>query len=107
MKKRHYTHSFGELVDRLAITSQKEIYLPEHRDIYSQQIAEIIADLNLIIQEDKVQITGEIIRAIISLTQMNTWIWANESNFRKGISSGNDLELTHSLNTIRTKIYGK
>mgnify|MGYP003117069835 FL=1 len=32
---------------------------------------------------------------------MNLHIWHNESNYRKGIREGNDLELTHGLNGIR------
>ena len=32
---------------------------------------------------------------------MNLHIWHNESNYRKGIKDGNNLELTHGLNGIR------
>ena len=35
------------------------------------------------------------------LSQMNLHIWHNESNYRKGIKDGNNLELTHGLNGIR------
>jgi hypothetical protein len=32
---------------------------------------------------------------------MNLHIWHNESNYRRGIKDGNNLELTHGLNGIR------
>ena len=44
---------------------------------------------------------AELIRAVIVLSQMNLHIWHNESNYRKGIKDGNNLELTHGLNGIR------
>jgi hypothetical protein len=46
-------------------------------------------------------VTAEVIRAIVVLAQMNLHIWHNESNYRKGIKDGNNLELTHGLNGIR------
>ena len=46
-------------------------------------------------------VTAETIRAVVVLSQMNLHIWHNESNYRKGIRDGNNLELTHGLNGIR------
>lgn len=104
---RKFVPSFGELIDRLAITSQKEIFISEHREVYTKQINDIVADLDLLIEQQVEErlLSGEMIRAIIVLTQMNCWIWQNEANRRNGIEDGNDLSLTHSLNTIRTQSY--
>ena len=38
---------------------------------------------------------------------MNLHIWHNESNYRKGIKDGNNLELTHGLNGIRNTAKNK
>lgn len=103
VRQRAYNLSFGELVDKLSILQQKEIFIPEQREVYTKQINEIVYDLDMICKD--MVIDGSFIRAIIVLTQMNTWIWANESNRRNGIEDGNDLSLTHSLNTIRTQAY--
>lgn len=105
LQQRAYNLSFGELVDKLSITSQKEIFIPEHRDVYTQQINEIIHDLDIICAKEELSIDGRFIRAIIVLTQMNTWIWENEKNRRNNIEDGNDLSLTHSLNTCRTMAF--
>ena len=53
------------------------------------------------IVETKLNEGLELIRAVIVLSQMNLHIWHNESNYRKGIKDGNNLELTHGLNGIR------
>lgn len=38
---------------------------------------------------------------------MNLHIWHNESNYRKGVKDGNNLELTHGLNGIRNTAKNK
>ena len=87
---RKYLPTLSELIDRLSIVQLKEVFIPEHKNEYSQDI-----------NENNTKITAETIRAIIVLSQMNLHIWHNESNYRKGIKDGNNLELTHGLNGIR------
>ena len=55
----------------------------------------------MILKDENVQLNGNDVRAIVVLSQMNLHIWHNESNYRKGIKDGNNLELTHGLNGIR------
>jgi hypothetical protein len=99
--KRKYLPTLSELVDRLSIVQLKEVFIPEFKDTYSQEIADITHDIQLLIDEQDGKITAETIRAIVVLSQMNLHIWHNESNYRKGIKDGNNLELTHGLNGIR------
>ncbi len=101
MINRKYLPTFSELVDRLSIVQLKEVFIPEHKEEYSQEIADIQYDLQQIIEDNKVTLNAETIRAIVVLSQMNLHIWHNESNYRKGIKDGNNLELTHGLNGIR------
>ena len=98
---RKYLPTLSELVDRLSIVQLKEVFIPEHKDEYAQEIADIVHDIQAHIDENKSEITAETIRAIVVLSQMNLHIWHNESNYRKGIKDGNNLELTHGLNGIR------
>ena len=100
-KQRKYLHSLGDLIDRLSIVQLKEVFIPEHKDEYSQEISEIVHDIQMILDETEGQITAETIRAIVVVSQMNLHIWHNESNYRRGIKDGNNLELTHGLNGIR------
>ena len=92
---RKYLPTVSELVDRLSIVQLKEVFIPDHKEEYAQEIADIMHDL----QEEGLD--AELIRAVVVLSQMNLHIWHNESNYRKGIKDGNDLELTHGLNGIR------
>jgi len=62
----------------------------------------IVNDLTRIIKENNIKLTGEVIRSIIILAQINTHIWYNESNVRNGKSQKLELlKLTHGLNGIR------
>lgn len=98
---RKYLPTLSELVDRLSIIQLKEVFIPEHKDEYAEEIKAIVHDIQLLLDEQDGKITAETIRAIVVLSQMNLHIWHNESNYRKGIKDGNNLELTHGLNGIR------
>jgi len=101
--ERKYLPTLSELIDRLSIVQLKEVFIPEHKEEYSKEIKDITHDITLILAEngDNRNIDGDFIRAIVVLAQMNLHIWHNESNYRKGITEGNDLELTHGLNGLR------
>lgn len=101
MTQRKYLPTFSELIDRLSIAQLKEVFISEHKIEYSQEIQEILHDIDLMIKESSIQLDADTIRAIVVLSQMNLHIWHNESNYRKGIMNGNNLELTHGLNGIR------
>ena len=104
--ERKYLPTMSELIDRLSIVQLKEVFIPDHKNEYSQEIAEICHDINLCLSEGK-ELDAEMIRAIVVLSQMNLHIWHNESNYRKGIRDGNNLELTHGLNGIRNTAKNK
>jgi pyoverdine/dityrosine biosynthesis protein Dit1 len=99
--ERKYLPTLSELIDRLSIVQLKEVFIFEHKDEYAKEITDIVHDIQLYLNETKEPITAETIRAIVVLSQMNLHIWHNESNYRKGIKDGNNLELTHGLNGIR------
>tara|TARA_R100001079_G_C4412402_1_gene136129 strand:- start:540 stop:950 length:411 start_codon:yes stop_codon:yes gene_type:complete len=107
MSDRKYLPTLSELIDRLSIAQLKEVFITEHKDEYADEINDIIHDINLELSEKSCILKGEDIRAIIVLAQMNLHIWHNESNYRKGIKDGNNLELTHGLNGIRNTAKNK
>jgi len=106
MSKRKYLPTLAELVDRLSIAQLKENFITEHKDEYKQEIQDILHDIQLLL-DDAEPLTSDTIRAIVVLSQMNLHIWHNESNYRKGIKDGNNLELTHGLNGIRNTAKNK
>lgn len=101
MEERKYLPTLSELIDRLSIVQLKEVFISEHKAEYAEEIKAIVHDIQLYLNETKEPITAETIRAVVVLSQMNLHIWHNESNYRKGIKDGNNLELTHGLNGIR------
>ena len=107
MSERKYLPTLEELVDRLSISQLKEVFITEHKEEYGQEISDILHDIQLLLDDNDGKITAETIRAIVVLSQMNLHIWHNESNYRKGIKEGNQLELTHGLNGIRNTAKNK
>lgn len=105
--ERKYLPTLSELIDRLSIIQLKEVFIPEHKTEYSDEISNIVHDIQAHLNENNTVINAEVIRAIVVLSQMNLHIWHNESNYRKGIKEGNCLELTHGLNGIRNTAKNK
>ena len=95
---RKYLPTISELIDRLSIIQLKEVFIPEHKEEYAEEIKDIVHDLSELMKDE--ESTGEMIRAIVVLSQMNLHIWHNETEYRKGEGDGN-LGLTHGLNGIR------
>ena len=100
MEGRKYLPTLAELIDRLSIIQLKEVFIPEHKDEYAKEISEIVHDIDLILEDENVKLSGKDVRAIVVLSQMNLHIWHNETKYRAGTGDGN-LGLTHGLNGIR------
>ena len=103
---RKYLPTLSELIDRLSIVQLKEVFISDHKDEYAQEIKDIVHDIQICLDSSD-KIDAETIRAIVVLSQMNLHIWHNESNYRKGIKDGNNLELTHGLNGVRNTAKNK
>ncbi len=103
---RKYLPTLSELIDRLSIAQLKEVFITDHKEEYASEIQDIVHDIDLLLKEGG-EVSGETVRAIVVLSQMNLHIWHNESNYRKGIEEGNNLELTHGLNGIRNTAKNK
>ena len=103
---RKYLPTLAELIDRLSIVQLKEVFIIEHKDEYAKEIAEITHDIEEILQDEEMRLTGEDVRAIVVLSQMNLHIWQNETKYRDGNGDGN-LGLTHGLNGIRNTAKNK
>ena len=106
-KNRKWLPTLGELVDRLSIHQLKEVFIPENKENYAKEMKDIVHDIDLILKEKKGKVDGEFIRAVVVLSQMNTHIWYNESQVRKGEKGSDNLMLTHGLNGIRNTAVNK
>ena len=104
MADRKYLPTISELIDRLSIVQLKEVFITEHKEEYAKEIKDIVHDIDMLMNWEKP--TGEMIRAIVVLAQMNLHIWHNETKYRQGEGDGN-LGLTHGLNGIRNTAKNK
>ena len=50
MEQRKYLPTLGELIDRLSIIQLKEVFITEHKSEYSQEIKDIVHDIDLILK---------------------------------------------------------
>ena len=107
MMKRKWLPTLGELIDRLSIHQLKEVFITENKKNYASEIQDIFNYIEQILKEHKGDITGEVIRSIVVLSQMNAHIWYNESMVRKGQKGSDNLMLTHGLNGIRNTAINK
>lgn len=102
MCNRKFLPTISELLDRLSIVQLKEVFIPEHKKEYSEEIEAIVHDIQIILDENpNHKMTAEMLRALIVVSQMNLHIWHNESAVRKGTVAPSNLALTHGLNGIR------
>lgn len=106
-KERKYLPTLAELIDRLSISQLKEVFITEHKEEYAQEIADIVNDIQILIEDGTEPITAETIRAIVVLSQINLHIWHNESAVRSGTAAPSNLTLTHGLNGIRNTAKNK
>jgi len=106
MSERKYLPTLSELIDRLSIVQLKEVFISSNKKEYAQEICDICHDIDVCLSQSE-KVDSEMIRAIVVLSQMNLHIWHNESNYRKGIKDGNNLELTHGINGIRNTAKNK
>jgi hypothetical protein len=67
--------TLSDLVDRLSIAQLKEVFILENKNEHSEEIKDILKDIQLLIDESSEKITAETIRAIVVLAQLNTQIW--------------------------------
>ncbi len=114
--QRKFLPTLSDLLDRLTIVQQKELKIPEHREEYTKELEDLMHDIKVCLDEGgdvgeygkySADLVSKILRDVVVLTLMNCEIWHNESNFRKGIKDGNNLELTHGLNGIRNTAKNK
>jgi len=99
---RKYLPTFAELVDRMTICQLKASFIPENKGPYDQEISDIKHDLNEIIKEKDIKLTGELLRATTLVMLTNRYIWENESKCRNGDAQSLELlKLTHSINGVR------
>lgn len=108
MPDRKWVPTFGELVDRMSIHQLKEVFIPQHKEKFRREMQDICDDIDSLIKEKDIELTGELIMCIIAIAQINEHIWYNEDRARSGQDQDlAKLKLTHGLNGLRNRLMNK
>ncbi|MTV49684.1 hypothetical protein GJ688_11930 [Heliobacillus mobilis] len=103
--ERAFLPSIADLIDILTIDQIKEVLLTDKKSIYAEEMKKLEHDIDLIIEENKVQLSARKIRMIIVLAQMNLHIWKCKDKMQEESERYAEyLTLAHQLNGIRNQI---
>ena len=101
-RQRKYLPTFADLIDRLTISQMKAVFIPERKKEYMDEMALILHDLDLMVEDDGIILNANAVKAIIVIMLTNRFIWENESLARQGGDEQDKrLKLTHSINGVR------
>jgi hypothetical protein len=102
---RKYLPTLSDLIDRLTIVQQKQIFIPDRRKEYGEERDLLLHDIGLLMAEKPM--TAKAVWAITVIQLTNRCIWENETKIRDGSSDEppdvqlKRLKLTHSINGVR------
>ena len=95
----------SELIDRLTVTQLKQNLLRDDLGDFSNEITKLTNDINLIIREKNIAASGELIRAIVMVSQINLHIWRNKELMQEHLENEpvylSYLKKAHQMNGVR------
>jgi hypothetical protein len=104
-KSRQFLPPMSELIDRLTVTQIKENLLGDESGDYFAEINKLINDIDLIISDKKVPLSGELIRAVVMMSQINLHIWRNKDLMQENLDNESEylsyLKKAHQMNGVR------
>ena len=104
-KSRQFLPPMSELIDRLTVTQIKENLLGDESGDYFAEITKIVNDIDLIISEKNVPLSGQLIRAVVMISQINLHIWGNKDLMQENLENEPNyllyLKKAHQMNGVR------
>jgi hypothetical protein len=105
---RQFLPSLSELIDRLSVTQIKVNLLETDPEDFLNEIDKIKNDLDLIINEKKMQLNSELIISIVIISQLNLHIWRNKDEMQLNLNNEASylalLKKAHQFNGYRNQI---
>lgn len=102
---RQFLPPMSELIDRLTVTQIKQNLLGDESDDFYAEITKLINDINLIIDEKELKLSGQLIRAIVMMSQINLHIWRNKDLMQENLENETAylayLKKAHQMNGVR------
>ena len=108
MSQREFLLSLAELIDRMTITQIKTVRISEGKEDFLKELRSLRSDIDDIISEKGIKLTGEVLQSVIILSQLNLHIWINKDEMQKVIDREDEylklLKYAHQLNGYRNNI---
>lgn len=102
--ERKYLPTLADLVDTLSIDQIKEIKL-KNKQSYALEMKKISHDIDVLVSQKQIKLSGRLIRIIIAIAQVNVFIWNNKDKMQENPEQYNDLlKLAHQLNGVRNRM---
>ena len=102
---RQFLPPMAELIDRLTVTQIKENLLGDDSGDFYAEISKLVNDIDLIISEKKVPLSGQLIRAVVMMSQINLHIWRNKDLMQENLENESEyllhLKKAHQMNGVR------
>lgn len=102
---RQFLPPMAELVDRLTVTQIKQNLLQDESGDFTTEITKLINDINLIVGEKNIVLSGQLIRAIVMISQINLHIWRNKDLMQENLENEpaylSYLKKAHQMNGVR------
>ncbi len=104
--RRRYQFLLTDLIDALTIDQIKEVLLPEaKRMIYVEEMRRLEHDIDLLIAEREIKLTGRFVRLIVFLAQANLLVWRDKDRLQSEPERYYErLELAQELNGLRNQV---
>jgi len=83
MEHKAVNTDFGELIDRLSILKIKESILGKD---FTSNIEDIENDIDILIKENEIKFTPNIIRQIVLMSQSNLHVWMLKDDMQRDVS---------------------
>jgi len=104
-ESRQFLPPLSELIDRLTVTQIKLNLLDVNSEDFSAEVAKLVNDINIIVKEKKIEISGELVRAIVMISQINLHIWRNKDLMQENLENESEylsyLKKAHQMNGVR------
>ena len=104
-ESRQFLPPLSELIDRLTVTQVKLNLLDVNSEDFTAEVAKLVNDINLIVKEKKIEISGELVRAIVMISQINLHIWRNKDLMQENLENESEylsyLKKAHQMNGVR------
>ena len=102
---RKFQLPLSEMIDRLTITQIKLSLLKDDDGALASEIEMLSHDIDLIMQNSNIELSSQLARAIVQISQINLHIWHNKDAMQSELDNEPEylrlLKLSHQLNGIR------